>query len=458
MINAYDIAYGLLGGIAAPYWLTKTKLRQKVLRALRERTGEAPSVSGQSILIHAVALGEINATPALVKLLQQARPDLHIVVSVTTETGYDRGKQLYGSWPGVTLVRFPLDFTKAITRLLDAIHPSLVVLVELELWPNFLRQCHKRSIPVVLVNGRMTPPAFKRYGLIKPVTAAMLRRLAAVCVQDDTYADRFRNLGAPANRVQVTGTMKFDTAQVADRVDGDGQLAVELGLDSAACGLASVSSERTDAKPQAAVPVQNPLWVCGSTGPGEETIVLDAFAKLQQQFSTLRLAIIPRHPQRFDEVAALIAQRGFPLLRRSTRAPAEPNPRPIILGDTMGELRKFYSLAAVVFVGRSLVDLGSRQHGSDMIEPAALAKPVALGPWTHNFAEAVQKLREANAIVEVTDATTLSSTIARWLSNPDEAAEFGRRAQQVVRENQGATKRHADVILRHLPSVIASST
>jgi 3-deoxy-D-manno-octulosonic-acid transferase len=166
-------------------------------------------------------------------------------------------------------------------------------------------------------------------------------------------------------------------------------------------------------------------------------------------FPTLRLAIIPRHPQRFGEVAALIAQRGRPLLRRSSGT-ASISDRPIILGDTMGELRKFYSLATVVFVGRTLVDLGPRQHGSDMIEPGALAKPIAIGPWTHNFAEPMQKFREANAIVEVSDADALAMVIEGWLRDPAAAAAIGRRAQDVVRANQGATARHAEIILRHL--------
>jgi 3-deoxy-D-manno-octulosonic-acid transferase len=283
----------------------------------------------------------------------------------------------------------------------------------------------------------------------------MFRRIAAVCAQDETYAHRFRQLGAPADRVSVTGTMKFDTAQVSDRVDGDDQLAAELGLTvTAASGSRgpSSSSENEPRRPPATG--TEPLWVCGSTGPGEEQFILDAYEGLRRQHSNLRLAIIPRHPQRFDEVAALIQQRGLPLLRRSARTPAPPGTQPVILGDTMGELRKFYSLADVVLVGRSLVDLGPRQHGSDMIEPAALAKPIVVGPWTHNFAEPMQKLRDAHAIREIAKhiPSELRQTIDDWLKDPTVAAELGKRAQQVVRENQGATARHAELILNHLPS------
>jgi 3-deoxy-D-manno-octulosonic-acid transferase len=364
-----------------------------------------------------------------VKLLQKARPDLHIFISTTTQTGYARGEQLYPMAAGVTLVRFPLDFTGAIIRLLNAIRPSLVVLMELELWPNFLKQCEMRKIPVALINGRMTPPAFRRYKLSKWVTGKMVRRLAAVCVQDESYAEMFRTLGAPVNRLFVTGTMKFDTAEIQDRVDGDEVLAKEMGL----------------------VRGTGPIWVCGSTGPGEELIVLAAFGSLLKRFPTLRLVIVPRKPERFDEVARLIETAGFALLRRSASEASTLTKRPVILGDTMGELRKFYSLADVVFVGRTLLDLGPRQHGSDMIEPAALAKPVVIGPWTHNFAEAMRKLRAADAVREVSDESTLAETIGRWLDNPQSAIGIGRRAQGIVRENQGATARHAEILLGMLP-------
>jgi 3-deoxy-D-manno-octulosonic-acid transferase len=191
----------------------------------------------------------------------------------------------------------------------------------------------------------------------------------------------------------------------------------------------------------------------------------NAYRTLLEKFPALRLVIVPRKPERFDEVAELIQSGGLPLLRRSSTVPAKPaspfsegkprgdrRRRPVILGDTMGELRKFYSLADVVFVGRSLVNLGSRQWGSDMIEPAALAKPVAIGPWTHNFAEAVRSFKAANAMVEVTDVGALVETISGWLSNASAAKELGKRAQEVVRSNQGATAKHVELMLKYLPA------
>jgi 3-deoxy-D-manno-octulosonic-acid transferase len=430
MMNGYDIAYGLGLGIAAPVWLAIPKTRRKVLKAFRERMGhvEARLGSEPAVMIHAVSLGEMNATRAMVAKLRELRPGLQFILSTTTDTGFNRGVELYGSAGDCRVVRYPLDFSSAVARVLDELKPSLVVLMELEVWPNFLVHCGRRGIPVLLVNGRLTPSSFRNYKWAGPITAKMFRRLERVCAQEQTYADRFLALGAPADRVRVTGTMKFDNAQVADRIDGADALAEAVGLH----------------------PGDEPIWVCGSTGPGEEQIVLDAYRLLLANHPKLRLVIVPRHPERFDEVATLIQSAGFTLLRRSNRQSAIGNPQSVILGDTMGELRKFFSLADVVLVGRTLVDLGPRQHGSDMIEPAALAKPVIVGPFTGNFAEPMNAFRAANAIEEIQDPNQLAPAVERLLTDRSAAAAMGRRAQEVVRTNQGATQRHVDLILEQL--------
>ncbi len=251
----------------------------------------------------------------------------------------------------------------------------------------------------------------------------MLGGLASVCVQDQMYAGRFEKLGAQKQNIRVTGTMKFDTAQVSDRIDGDTEMAAQVGLRG------------------------EPLWVAGSTGPGEEEVVLNIYERLRKDFPALHLAIVPRKPERFDEVAELIKRRGLTLTRRSRNDPREGA---VILGDTMGELRKFYSLARVVFVGRSLVDLGSRQHGSDMIEPAALRKACITGPFTTNFADVMNKFRAANAMREVNSEMELELALRELLSDRAIALEIGSRARQVVIDQQGATQRHAQIILELL--------
>jgi 3-deoxy-D-manno-octulosonic-acid transferase len=430
MINGYDIAWGTILALGAPVWLVHPRLRTKVRRALSQRTGgDLPQRAARpAVMIHAVSLGEINATRAMVRMLAEARPDLTFLVSTTTDTGFARGRELYGEDPKVTLVRYPLDFSGAIARLLESARPEVVVLMELEVWPNFMLHCERRGIPVVLVNGRLTESSYRGYRLGGPLVRRMFRRLAAVCAQDETYSRRFVALGAPADRVRVTGTMKFDNAQITDRIDGADELARVVGL-----------------RPRA-----EPIWVCGSTGPGEEHLVLAIYKQMEPR---PRLVLVPRHPERFDEVASAVVSHDLGVVRRSRPAEvlgARPGQSPVVVGDTMGELRKFYSVADVVFVGRTLVDLGPRQRGSDMIEPAALGKPVIVGPYTHNFADAVARFQAADAVRVVHDARELERSVAEVLTAPDRGAAMGKRAREVVRREQGATARHVAVILEHL--------
>ena len=433
MINLYDIVWGTGVAIGAPYWLIKPSTRAKVLGAFRQRMGrDIPRREGDAscILIHAVSLGEMNATRALVERLREMRPGVQFVISATTDTGYARGRELYDIQNDVTLIRYPLDFSPAVARVLDAIRPDVVVLMELEVWPNFVKRCEERGIPVVLANARLTESSFRNYKRGGPIVRKMFRRLTLICAQDDTYGVRFLELGVPHHHVVITGTMKFDNANVATPPAGFTK-AMKLGV---RVGLEQV-------------------WVCGSTGPGEEEIVLRVYRKLLPRHSRLRLIIVPRHPQRFDEVADIIYDHKFDCVRWS-RIDEEPPPPPdlpvppVILIDAMGVLRDFYSVATVCFVGRSLVDLGARQHGSDMIEPAALGKAVVVGPHTSNFADAMLKFRQSGAMYEVADEAALEQTVGVLLSTPAEVKAIGQKAMDVVRREQGATLRHARVILQ----------
>ncbi len=394
-------------------------------------------------MIHAVSVGELNATSALVRILAENRPDLRFVISTTTKTGWERSKELYGQDEKVSLIRYPIDFSWAVKRVLDAQRPSAVILMELEVWPNFTSACAAQEIPIILANGRLTAKSYRNYRIAAPLTSGMFSRLSLVCAQEQVYADRFIHAGVPQDRVRVTGTMKFDTAQIATRIAAASEIATSVGL--------KPGSER--------------IIVCGSTGPEEEKIVLDAYAELLRTNPGLRLVLVPRKPERFDEVAELIASRGYEITRRSKvrdnpmkSSATEGGSAAVVLGDTMGELRAFYSLADVVFVGRTLVDFGASQHGSDMIEPAALGKPVIVGPYTGNFTEVMNRFREAGAIIEIrSDAQTtpsrvLQEAIAELLASPARRNELGQKAQEVVRANQGATARNVEAILGFLPA------
>lgn len=433
MINGYDIAYRTLLGATWPIWAARRKAREKVRDALATRNGAARKRVGNApaVLVHAVSVGELNAARGLIDALSAARPEAHVIVTTTTTAGNELAHKLFDHRPQTTVARFPIDLTPAIDRLLETTRPTLVVLMELEVWPNFLKQCEARKIPVVIANGRITGPSYQKYRLLGPLTWSMFRRLSHCIVQDETYAERFLNLGVPREKLLVSGTLKFDTATVGDTVPGADELARDLSL----------ASPGTD--------VSERIWVAGSTGPGEEEIALDVYARLRASHEKLRLVIVPRKPERFDEVAQLIEARGFACVRRSRSASIE-SPAPesaVILGDTMGELRKFYALASVVFVGRTLVDLGSKQHGSDMIEPCALAKPTVVGPFTGNFEEPMRAFRSADAIAEVKDGDELYRVLDAWLRAPDDSRAMGERATSVVVAGKGAVARHMDVIL-----------
>ena len=427
--------YVVVGILYLPILLYEMVVLGKNRRGWGQRFGRIGPMdpARRRIWVHAVSLGEMNATPRLVEMLQQREKDVDIVFSTTTDTGFARGVELYGA---DRVFRFPLDLSFIVERAMRAIAPSMIVLVELEVWYNLVRSAERRDVPVVVINGRFTSRSARRLSYLGPIARSMFRKLAWVGVQDETIADRFKAMGVPPNRVDVTSSLKWDTAQIHDSVEGAEELAEALGIEASRA-----------------------LWVCGSTGPGEETIILDAYRMLLNTSKSRppRLAIVPRKPERFDEVARLIRAAGFECVRRSERAgeaaASSVSSSTVILGDTMGELRKFYSLASVVFVGRSLVAMG----GSDPIEAAALGRPILSGPHMENFALPIESFREADAIREVHSDRTLALAVDALVAQPAEATAMGQRAQQVVRDHQGATQRTADHIVELLATCDARS-
>jgi len=422
-----DVLYA--GGLLAtsPVWLYRMIRHGRYRSDIGQRLGAAPVRYGLQpvIWIHGVSLGEINAARTLVAELHGQLPDYRVVISTTTDTGLAAAKRHFAD--DHVVFRWPMDFTLAVRRALNRLRPDLVVLIEGEIWPNFLAACRRRGIPVVVVNARMSADkGYPRYRRLGSLAGRLFNRLTAIGVQDDSYAECFLSLGTSPERIHRTGMMKFDTAEVADRVEGQDALAAAMGI----------AGDR-------------PLLVAGGTGPGEERLLLDVLAKVRRRHPAARLAIVPRKPERFEEVARLIAGRGLALVRRSEHGDGCPPPGQtgadgVLLGDTMGELRKFYALATAVFVGRSLVPMG----GSDMIETAALGKPTAFGPHTFNFPQARQLAEHGCA--RVGDADALAEQFDAWLSDPQAAAAAGAAAQQYVRSQQGATRRNVEMICRVL--------
>ena len=412
----------------------------RAIRHKRYRTGWAQrfgrirrrSPAKRCIWLHAVSMGEINAAKTIVEELARRFGDLEIVISTTTDTGFARAMSLFGR--DYAVFYFPFDFSWVMRRAFDNIQPAICLLMELEVWPNFVSLAQQRNVPVVVINGRISDRGFARYGRIKPFARRVFKNVSLILAQTQQYAQRFRDLGAAAQNVVVTGSLKYDTAQITDKVEGTNALASQLNL----------GGQR--------------LWVAGATGPGEEQIVLDVHRSLKQQneFSDLRLAIVPRKPERFDEVAQLIEQSGFKLVRYSRlknqaaeKAGIEDRAsgiESVILGDTMGDLRKFFCLATVSFVGRSLVPMG----GSDMMEAAALGKCTIFGPHTFNFTQTVDALLAEDGAIRVKDQQELLQTMRKCLLEPQYAGEIARRGREVIRKNQGATARTIEALSKML--------
>lgn len=418
-----DLIYALAVGLGWPYLLYRRWKRGPGQTTLRQYFGNLPSrpVAAHCIWIHGVSLGEINATRTIVAEVRRRLPDAVIAISSTTQTGMARAKALY---PNHYVFRFPLDFSFVIRNVMKRVRPSVIVLMELEAWPNLIEVARHRRIPVIIANGRVTEDRSMRrfrWPAIRWLARRMFRQIRWVGAQDATYASRFIELGVHPERIQITGSVKYDAADLADSVEGQDQLAAEMGINT-----------------------QKPLWVCGSTGPDEEEQILDAYDRLIEDLPDLQLAIIPRRPERFDPVAQRIVDRGYACLRRSTGAPTVPKnvvePRPVFLGDTIGELRKFYALATVVFVGRTLAPMG----GSDVIEVAGLAKPVIVGPHVENFAEAVNLLASEGACRQISSGRSLAGAVSDLLRHPQRRAQMGRAGRAAIQSRRGATAATVD--------------
>jgi 3-deoxy-D-manno-octulosonic-acid transferase len=426
-----DIVYVLLMVLLAPWILYRMFAQKRYRVGWKERLGVVPVrfTDQPCIWIHAVSMGEINAIGTLIEEIHRSLPQFEIVISSTTDTGISRAKKLYGTSHRVFF--FPLDFSQVVKKALNRLHPQLCIMMELEVWPNFMSETARQGVPVMVVNGRISSAkGFPRYRRIAPLVRPIFRRLTMALVQDETYAERFRYLGVLPERVQVAGSLKYDTAELGDTVVGSDELAGQLGLKN-----------------------NEPVWVAGSTGPGEEEIILNSFSQLRRkkELQQTRLVIVPRKPERFDEVARLIESHGCQLIRYSRvkagkHKVSDRDDRAVILGDTMGDLRKFYSLASVVFVGRSLVPMG----GSDMIEAAGLAKPVIVGPYTENFIDSMKKLEAAEGIKVVADGLQLTEVTENLLRDTASARQMGQRARQVIIENRGATRRTVEAVAKLL--------
>ncbi|MCA1796500.1 MAG: 3-deoxy-D-manno-octulosonic acid transferase, partial [Geobacteraceae bacterium] len=334
----YDIVLLLGMVVLIPWYIVRGCIRGKMRQGLRERLGFVSAagldaIDGRQVLwIHAVSVGETRAAIPLIKALRRTYPDAALVLSNVTETG----REIAESIPDIDLrIYFPVDFSLAVTRALDTIKPSLVLIVETELWPQFVRKCKQRSIPVMLVNGRISDRSFPRYRRVRALVRPVLHQISSFCMQSQQDASRIEFLGASPERVHVSGNVKFDQGEITP-----------------------ANLDLTELRTRFALQEQAKIWVAGSTHQGEDEIVIRIYRQLLRTFSDLILILVPRHPHRCRQIGELLAQEDLEWRLRSSVNETLLQPGGVLLVDTLGEMLDFYALANVVFVGGSLVPVG----------------------------------------------------------------------------------------------------
>ncbi|MEN5241317.1 lipid IV(A) 3-deoxy-D-manno-octulosonic acid transferase [Pseudomonas atacamensis] len=416
--------YTALFYLGLPLVAIRLWLRARKAPAYAKRIGERftlgmPTLQPGGIWVHAVSVGESIAAAPMIRALLERYPALPITVTCMTPTGSERIQALFANEPRIQHCYLPYDLPCAAARFLDRVQPKLAVIMETELWPNHIHQCAKRGIPVALANGRLSQRSAKGYGRFSKLTAPMLAEMSLLAVQTEAEAQRFRDLGARPESVEVTGSIKFD-----------------LTIDPQLLQRATELRSQWQA-------LERPVWIAASTHEGEDEVVLDAHRRLLGSHSDALLILVPRHPERFNSVFDLCQREGFATVRRSTGANVDAQTS-VLLGDTMGELLFLYALADSAFVGGSLVPNG----GHNLLEPAALAKPVLSGPHLFNFLDIAAQLREAGALAEVDDAEGLAVEVQRLFELPRDAQRMAEAGLAVMRRNQGALQRLLDGLAR----------
>jgi 3-deoxy-D-manno-octulosonic-acid transferase len=414
MYILYNLLLVLLTIVLSPVILFKLatvpKYRGGITQKLgRVRKGVAKLLNTgvRPIWVHAVSVGEVMAAHPLVRQLKKRYPDRPLLLSTVTVTGNLTARQRVPEADAVFY--FPFDYPWTVRRVISRIDPAIVLIAETELWPNFLRELGRRRIPSAVINGRISPRSFGRYRRFRSFFGEVFRNVALFCMQSLEDAARIRDIGAAPDQVMVSGNLKFDQKITP--------------VETPPIGIAGVRSVIT----------------AGSTHRGEEAILLEVFTRLRKKYPELLLIIAPRHPERFNEVCGLITNAGYECQRRTRlKGPVKD----IVLLDTIGELRAFYSICDIAFVGGSLVKVG----GHNLLEPAAMKKPVIFSRYMFNFKEISEAIIKAGGGAMVKDKEELYHQLDSLLGNKPHAAEMGKRAYEVIAANSGATKRTLEAI------------
>jgi len=421
----FNLAYLAIIVLVSP-WLIYSAVRHGKYREgwSKKLLGRVPrrTSNRRCVWLHAVSLGEVNLLQTILQRIEREFPDWDVVISATTAAGYAQARRKYAPR---TVFYAPLDFSRAVGNALARVRPDLLLLAELEVWPNLLRAAKRRGVKVAVINGRLGEKSFRGYRRLRWLLQSTFARIDLVAAQSEEYAGRFRALGCRDECLHVTGSLKFDGAQ-SDRQN------------PATKRLARLTGLRED----------DIVFLAGSTQAPEESLALDAFEKHAAAYPNLKLILVPRHSERFDEVAELLDRRGVSWQRRSglweDESPAEPHsmapqercPPRVLLVDAVGELAAWWGAATIAYVGGSMGNRG----GQNMIEPAAYGAAVSFGENTWNFRDIVSLLLASDAAVVVRDGEELAGFVGHCLSDPDYAAALGRRAAELVRKQLGATE------------------
>jgi 3-deoxy-D-manno-octulosonic-acid transferase len=426
MLLFYTIIYtaGLI--ILLPYFLLKELFYPKHFKGIKERLGELPrSINREgkpSIWIHGVSVGEVLAARGLVKRLKERYPDTRLFISATTITGMKMAEKNFEEKNGCFF--FPLDIPFVVRRTFSRVKPKMCILMEGELWPNFLATARKRGAKVVLANGRLSTRSFRRHASICPLFHRVLKNIDLFCMQTEEDRRRMIAIGAQPERVMVTGNLKFDSNRLSSPADDTEKLARLLGL--------------LDGKP---------LLIAGSTGRGEEEIVLRAFVRVKKKHPEAKLLLAPRHPERFDQVEELVKNFSLPYIRRSRIEEKEKSDRSsTIILDTIGELASLYRYGRAVFVGGSLIPKG----GHNILEPASCAKPVIFGHHMDNFRAVASMALASGGAIEVKNEEELSQAFLLLIEDDDRCRLMGEASREMVRRNRGTVERTIAAIARLL--------
>lgn len=419
--------------IAVSPWLLYTAIRKGKYREGwgAKFFGRVPIRGGDETCLwfHAVSVGEVNVLAPLIMRIEREHPEWTCVISTTTKSGYELARQKYA--PRIVFY-CPLDFSWAVRRALRRIRPQLLVLAELELWPNLIRCTRSADARVAVINGRLSERSYRGYRRIRPLLRGMLESLDLVAAQNEEYKRRFLDLGSRLDVTHATGSVKFDGAQL-DR--GNAKTRQLAALWDIAPG--------------------DPVFLAGSTQDPEEAIALATFERLRDRHPRLRLIITPRHPERFEEVAQMLEQSGVSYERRSRLdSDACYEDARVLLVDAVGELGAWWGVAQIAYVGGSMGQRG----GQNMIEPAAYGAAVSFGPNTWNFRDIVTMMLDREAAVVVHDGEDLTNFVRQCLEDGAFASSLGERSQQLVREQQGAADRTCDLLAAQLTHAIPDQT